>query len=236
MGILKRLRQLLQMRLHDAITRAENPVLLVNLQVAEMQEGVERARTEIARAMAAERRLNIQAVEAHRDALRWDNRARGALTHGDDDLAREALRRRQAALEIAEYYDRAHEQQLQAVAELKATLTQLTTLLRQAKARRAALLAHHEAAEAQQAVARSLTQIVGEDSKEAFGRLAEQIETESAEAGAMLEMRAEDPEARFLALEEHDVVEDALLALKQEMGYLPAETTAGAIEQSEEAA
>jgi phage shock protein A len=235
MEMWKRLRRLMGVHAHDALTHAEDPVKLVNFQVAEMQEGVERAREEIARAIAAERRLQMQGLDARRAAVGWEERARWAVTHGDDDLAREALHRRQASQQVADYYHRAHEQQQQAVVELKATLRHLGHLLQQSKARRTALLAHRDAALAQQAAAKSLTRITGAESTTAFERLADEIAVDTAQASAALEMHADDPETRFQAVEAHDAVESELRALKQELGYLPHDEPAGALEQQEEA-
>ncbi|HOS42468.1 MAG TPA: PspA/IM30 family protein [Armatimonadota bacterium] len=234
MGLWTRLGTLLGARAHDALSRAEDPVTLVNYHVARMQEGVERAREEIARAIAAERRLSMQSLDARKAAIGWDARARWAISRGDDELAREALRRKNAADATAESYDRAHAQQAQAVAELKTTLGRLTDLLRQAKTRRAVLLAHRDAARAQHAAARGVTRITGADSAEAFERLAAAIEGDSAQAAALLAVHADDADARFQALEEQAVIEEALQSLKQEMGRLPDVKTAGAIEGSEE--
>jgi phage shock protein A len=149
-------------------------------------------------------------------------------------MAREALRRQQGSQEIADYYNRAHEQQAQAVTELKSTLQHLGRLLQQAKARRTALFAHREAAQAQQATARSMTRIVGVDSTGAYERLAEDIERDSAQAAALLEVQTAEPEVQFQALQQQEAVEHVLLALKQELGRLPREETAGALEPPEE--
>ncbi|OPZ86245.1 MAG: hypothetical protein BWY76_01041 [bacterium ADurb.Bin429] len=234
MGLWKRLSTLLGAHAQDALSRAEDPVKLVNYQVAQMRDGVERAREEIARAIAAERRLSMQALEARKAAVGWDARARWAIGRGDDELAREALRRKTAAEDTAESYDRAHAQQAQAVAELKATLKHLTHLLQQAKARRDILLAHRDAARARHTAARGVTRITGAESAEAFERLAGEIEDEGARAAALLSLHAEDTDARFQALEEQAVIEQELQELKQEMGRLPDARTAGAIEGSEE--
>jgi phage shock protein A len=218
MGFWGRFRRAMGAQLHDVLTRAEDPVKMVNYQVRQMQESAEAAREEVAKAIAAERRLAMQEVEARRAAVGWETRARWAVTHGDDALAREALHRKGLVEELADYYQRAHAQQAQAVAELRATLDRLARMLVQAKARRSALLAHHDAARAQQTAARTITRLHGGDTAEAFDRLAEQIVSDGAHAQGLLALSNEDSEARFAALEASEVVEDELRALKETLG------------------
>lgn len=219
MSVWGRLRRIFGTSLHATVSRAEDPVRMVNYQVLEMQESVDRAREEIAKAMAAERRLAMQDVDTHRTAVGWEERARWALAHEDDELAREAIRRKIAAEEMGAYYRRARSQQAQTVSELRLTLERVVALLAQAKARRRALLAHHDAARAQQAAARAVSRVVGSDAAESFERLEEQSRQESSTAMAELVMTGQDTELRFQALEENESVELALHEMKRALGY-----------------
>lgn len=231
MGVMTRVRRLLRANIHDALDKAEDPAKMLNYLILEMQEGVEQAVSETATAMAAEKRLAQQTTEAVQAAAQWEMRARQAVERGEDDLAREALRRRMAALELAEQYQRAHGEQQQAVAELRQALERLHKRLQEAKVRRVSLLGQLQASQAHQVVARTMRQAVGQDAFEAFDRIAEQIAVSQNRAVAITELTRDDADDVFLVAEEHSAIEHKLASMKQEMGYLDAPPGPKALEE-----
>lgn len=234
MSILSRVRRLIRANIHDMLDRAEDPVRVANYLILEMQESIEQAREETATAMAAEKRLALQAEEAEQAADQWEKRARLAVSRGEDELAREALLRRNAAAELANQYHHSHREQVTAVYQLKQSLDQLQKKFHDAKARRTALLAQVNATRAQQVVARSLKQAVGDEAFATFDRLADQVSTERHRAIAISELSRDEVEDAFLVAEEHDAVEHELLAMKQEMESLQAPPAPKAIEEKNE--
>ena len=236
MGIVTRIERLLKANLNDAINRAEDPAKTLNYLVIEMQESLEQAREETATAMASEKRLQQQADDAGSAARQWQERARFALTRGEEELAREALRRRTAADELATQYGRAHAEQVQAVGELRVALDRLERKIQQAKVRRTELLAQLDVARAQQLIAHSVRQTVGIEAFDTFDRIAGQIDTDRRQAIAFTRLSRDEVEDAFVVAEETEKIEQELLAMKQEMGYLEAPDAPRAIEDQGEAA
>ncbi len=225
MTLLARLRRILFATMHETFDRIEKPARMLNYQILELRENLEHAREQVAAAMAAERRLATQATDAERAGEQWEQRARRAVEHREDELAREALRRKRTAVELAAYYHHAHEQQYQIVVGLRASLKRLELRLLEIKAKRAHLLAQLESANAQRFIARSLRQAVGLDAFEAFDRIAFQADTELQQALALTELM-DDPDEAFVVADRNCAVEIELTSIKRELGYMRTENKA----------
>lgn len=230
MALLARLRHILFASLHDAFNHLEKPARLLNYQILALREQLDHAREQVAVAMAAERRLATQATDAERAEEQWEQRARRAVEHREDELAREALRRKRTAKELAAYYHRAHEQQYQAVVGLRASLKRLEMRLLEFKAKRAHMLAKLETAQAQRMISRSLRQAVGTDAFEIFDRIAFQSDSELQQALALTEL-FDDPDEAFVVAERDSGVEIELTSLKRELGFRRPESEPRALEE-----
>ena len=112
MALFTHLQRILLSSMHDAFVRFERPTQTLNYRILGLREQLEHAREQVAVALAAERRLTTQATDAECAEQQWEQRARRAVEHREDELAREALRRKHMAKELATYYHRAHEQQI----------------------------------------------------------------------------------------------------------------------------
>ncbi|MHB9026056.1 MAG: PspA/IM30 family protein [Armatimonadota bacterium] len=236
MGMLSRIRRVLRANINEMLERAEDPANMLNFLILEMQETLEQTQEEVATAMAAEARLAQLAQEAEASTHQWDGRARRAVEHGEDDLAREALRRKLAAADLARHYGRECEQQARAVAQMRDALDNLRKRLQEAKARRVILLTHLHTAQAQRVVARSLRHaVVGNDAFAAFDRLALHVENERLKSAALVELTNDHlVEDAFLVGEETTAVEGELTMLKREVHSLPGEEEVPALEQYQE--
>lgn len=230
MGVMTRIQRVLKANLHDMLDRAEDPATMLNYLIIEMQESLEQAREETALAMAAEKRLAQQASEADHASEQWKRRAHLALKQGQEDLAREALRKQLAAEQLAVQYAKAHAEQSVAVAELRNALDLLQMRLRDARARRASLLAQLQATHAQQVIAHSLRQTIGYEAFDAFDRIAGTIASRQQYAVALTELNRGDGEDTFLIAEEQGAIEHRLHMMKQELGYLESQPEPRALE------
>jgi phage shock protein A len=234
--MLARIRRILRANINDMLERAEDPAKMLNFLILEMQETLEQAQEEVAAAMAAEARLALLAEEAEASAQQWEGRARRAVEHGEDELAREALRRKLAAAELARHYEGERGLQGRSVAQMRASLDNLRKRLQEAKARRTVLLTHLQTAQAQRVVARSLRQaVMGDDAFAAFDRLALTVENERLKSAALVELNNDHlVEDAFLVSEETVAVEQELTMLKREVQGLPGGDDLPALEQYQE--
>ncbi len=94
MGFFDRLSRLLRANLNDLVSKAEDPALILDQSVADMQADLIKLRQAVATAIASQKRIQNQAEQAESQAKTWYERAELALKKSEEDLAREALARR----------------------------------------------------------------------------------------------------------------------------------------------
>jgi len=179
-----------------------------------MHDGVEEATHRVAAAMAAEKQLRRKHEEAGRSVLLWEERARRAVDRDEDDLAREALRRKRLHAELAASYERDLEHQQETAVALRASLDALKAKLEEAKGRKRSLVARYQAAKAKSVVNQKMTAVADKSAFQAFERMAQRIEDVESLAEASLELSAEDLERKFAQPEVDASIEGELKALK----------------------
>ncbi len=93
MGIFNRLNRVIKSNLNALIDQAEDPDKMLAQTVEDMKSALRRARKELVEAMGSAKRLEKKEQALEQEAADWESKAVLALEQGDDDLAREALRR-----------------------------------------------------------------------------------------------------------------------------------------------
>src|SRR5215468_2990770 len=96
MGILDRVSTLIRANINDLIDRAEDPEKVVKQLIADMNSQLVQVKTQVAAAIADEKQLYQRYQDNQEKATDWQQRAELAVEKGQDDLAREALMRRNA--------------------------------------------------------------------------------------------------------------------------------------------
>src|SRR5206468_869010 len=151
-----------------------------------------------------------------------------AVRAGDDNLARQALSRKQEHENIAQQFQTQWISQKQAVEKLKDALRLLNNKIEEAKRKKNILIARKKRAEAQQQIANTMQGLGDTSAFDTFDRMAERIQLmeAEAEAGAELagELSGDTLESKFLQLEQGGGAseDDALSELKAKMGMLEA--------------
>ncbi len=151
-----------------------------------------------------------------------------AVRAGDDNLARQALARKQEHETIATQFQQQWIAQKQAVEKLKDALRLLNNKIEEAKRKKNILIARKKRAEAQQQIANTMQGLGDTSAFDTFDRMAERIQLmeAEAEAGAELagELSGDTLESKFLQLEAGPggAEDDALAELKAKMGLLEA--------------
>lgn len=226
MGIFQKLSTLLRSNINDLIARAENPEKMLNQIILDMREQLARAKREVAAAIADERKLRQQFEDEAKQAREWERRAMLAVREGRDDLAKQALLRQQEHAERAVAFEATWRTQAAETEKLKASLRQLNDKIEEAKRKRNLLIAKQRRAQAQRRIHETMAGLSDESAFEAFDRMAERIEEAERRAIAAVEVQeslaGDTLEREFKRLEGAGDVEERLLALKREMGLLPA--------------
>src|SRR6186713_238252 len=231
MGIFSRLGTLIKSNLNDLITKAEDPEKMLSQVLLEMQQQLVEAKKAVAIAIADEKKLQKQYTTETDKAKEWERKAMVAVRAGDDNLARQALVRKQEHETISAQFQQQWVAQKAAVEKLKDALRLLANKIEEAKRKKNILIARKKRAEAQRQIANTMQGLGDTSAFETFDRMAEKItmlEAE-AEAGAELagEISGDTLESKFLALESggHGTEDDALAELKAKMGLLEAGNT-----------
>jgi len=231
MGIFARLGTLIKSNINDLITRAENPEKVLNQVLLDMQQQLVEAKKAVAVAIADEKKLQKQHNVELDKAKEWERKAMVAVRAGDDNLARQALVRKQEHEDISNQFQQQWVAQKQAVDKLKDALRLLNQKIEEAKRKKNILIARKKRAEAQQQIAATMQGLGDNSAFDTFDRMADQINMLEAEAEAGAELAGElsgnDLESKFLALESGagSSTDEDLNELKSRMGLLESGTT-----------
>jgi phage shock protein A len=187
-----------------------------------------KVRQSYAEVTATQRRLLKQKEQAEAMANDWYNRAQLALQKGNEELAREALTRRQQNTEQAEALQSQIDAQAAAIDKLYEGMQMLEKKILESKAKKEQMVARARTAQSTQKVNDMLGGITGKTSMDAFTRMEEKVEALEAAAevsaemgsmGNMLPGSAESSiEQQFKALEASSDVDNELKKLKGLLG------------------
>jgi phage shock protein A len=226
MGILDRFAAMLRSNINDLISRAENPEKMLNQLIVDMRGQLDKARQQVAQAIADEKKLEADAAAQKKAAEDWERRAMLAVQEGRDDLAKQALMRYNEALQGAQALHETWMRSRQETEALKHSLRQLNEKIEEAKRKKNILIARARRAEAQQRIQDTLAGMGDKSAFESFERMQEKIEASERKALAAAELQEEFSGDRltreFEQLEYHGSADQQLLELKAKMGLLGA--------------
>jgi phage shock protein A len=220
MGILDRLGRSIKSNLNSLIDKAEDPAKIINQTIEDMQDELKKARQEHITSLASVKQLERKVADQVKESESWESKAMMALEHGDEELAREALRRKKKAETDAVESDRLRGQQASYAEEIKTSIDALEKKVEELKAKRSSLAA---------SVAKSRSDTgTGENNAPtpALQRLKdmqdkiENLEAEAEAHGLLDDPKKADLEERFRKLEKgtkKDELDDEIAALKSRL-------------------
>jgi phage shock protein A len=225
MGILERMRTVLKANINALISKAEDPEKMLNQLIMDMNEQLLEAKKQVAMSIADEKKLERQALENKGQGEDWEKKAMLAVKAGKDDLAKEALVRKQEYDGYAASFQKEFEAQHASVEQLKDALRQLQSKIEEASRKKNLLIARAKRAEAQKQIQQTMGSLSANSSFDTFDRMAEKVDQIEAEADAMKELGEvtadQKLEDKFKELESSDASSDKLLEdLKAKMGQI----------------
>jgi phage shock protein A len=225
-AIFDRISTIMRSNINALLDSAEDPEKMLDQILRDMSSAIGEARGQVAAMIAEEKKIAGDLEQAKRLVEEWDRKAMLAVEKGQDDLAREALRRKKDFASHVEIYETQLAAQSQAVTKLKGDLQLLDAKFEDAKRNRDALIARQKRAKAQQAVTRVSASLGQFDPSADLARMEDRIEREEAMADANAELVEETVDSRFAALERDSEMDDELAALKARMsGAATSEST-----------
>jgi len=225
MGILDRIRTVLKANINALISKAEDPEKMLNQLIMDMNEQLLEAKKTVAMSIADEKKLERQALENKAQGEDWEKKAMLAVKAGKDDLAKEALLRKQEYDGYAASFQKEFESQHASVEQLKDALRQLQSKIEEASRKKNLLIARAKRAQAQKQIQQTMGSLSANSSFDTFDRMAQKVDQVEAEADAMKELGEvtadQKLEDKFKELESSDSTSDKLLEdLKAKMGQI----------------
>ncbi|MEO5825674.1 MAG: PspA/IM30 family protein [Gemmatimonadales bacterium] len=228
MGMFERFATMVRSNLNDLISRAENPEKMLTTLIVDMRTQLDKARQQVAQAIADEKKLESDAQAMKKQAEDWERRAMLAVQEGRDDLAKQALMRYNEALQGAQQLHETWTKSKTETEALKQSLRQLNDKIEEAKRKKNILVARARRAEATQRIQDTLSGMGDKSAFESFERMQEKIENNERKALAAAELQQEftgdNLVKEFEQLEYHGSSDQQLLELKAKMGALKAGT------------
>jgi phage shock protein A len=227
MGFFSRLKTLISSNVNDLISKAEKPEKMLNQLIIEMQQQLVESKKAVALAIADEKKLEREFQNQETQAQEWEKKAMLAVRAGKDDLAKEALVRKQEYDNASAEYRKQWEVQKASVDKLKESLRELQNKIEEAQRKKNLLIARAKRAEAQQKIQNTISSVNGNRSAfDAFDRMAQKVDQMEAQADAAKELEdytsSASLERRFAELEKSNTSADLLLEdLKKKMNVLP---------------
>ena len=129
MAIMDRMAMVIRSNLNALINQAEDPEKMLDQIIIDMRQQLLEAKREVAVAIADEKRLAAQVEAGLAQVREWDRRAELAVQRGEDELAREALRRKAEQQQLVAGYHSQWEAQQTSTTSLKQALRALSEKL-----------------------------------------------------------------------------------------------------------
>ncbi|GHT73308.1 membrane protein [Spirochaetia bacterium] len=227
MGIFSRLKTLISSNVNDLINKAEKPEKMLNQLLIDMNTQLIESKKAVAMAIADEKKLEREMQNQEAQAKDWERKAMLAVQAGKDDLAKEALLRKQEYDNAFGEYQKQWQSQKTSVEQLKVSLRELQNKIDEAQRKKNLLIARAKRAEAQQKIQSTISSVSGNRTAfDAFDRMSQKVDQLEAEADASKELEDFSSNAsldkRFAELEKSDSSADLLLQdLKEKMKALP---------------
>ncbi|HUU04062.1 MAG TPA: PspA/IM30 family protein [Myxococcota bacterium] len=229
MGVLSRINDIVRSNLNELVGKAENPEKLLSQAILDMEKHLRRARSQVIDTIAAEKTMEKKRLSVAESASRWERRAAMALRSGDEELARQAILRKNEFTSHAASLEEQIKVQREYVGALKQSLVSLDERYRDARNRKQALVARARAAKARKHSVRAMSPdkapgaVAGSRAFDTFERMEDKVLAIEAQVEAYSEMAGSGAfdkeeiklETRFASIENDREIENQLSELKK---------------------
>jgi phage shock protein A len=239
MNMFDRFLRVVKSNVNNVLSNLEDPEKVLEQAVNDMQKDLVKIRQSYAEVTATQKRMTKQKEQAEMLSNDWYKRAQLALSKGDEELAKEALSRRQSQVEIVTTLNTQMTTQNVAIDKLYSSMTELEEKIVEAKRQKDLFIARARTAKTSVQVNDMLTGLTSgnSNSMEAFERMKNKVENLEAQAEVAGELAASTSgttrslEDKFKLLEGNSEIDLQLEELKKQLpgtkdviGELPATT------------
>ena len=221
MGILTRIFNLFRATTSDLLDKAEDPGKMIKQMISDLEAQKKKAKEQMTEALALQKRLERDTEKEHQEAGKWEQKAILAVQNEKDDLAKEALTRKNEHLRRALDFEKQLEMHQNNADSLKESYQTMEDKIDEIKRKQGLLSVKQKQAEAQEKIYKTIEGL-GDTSgiMDTIERAEEKVENLQARAEAYQEISMESDqeslEKKFKELEhESPDMEMELLELKK---------------------
>lgn len=215
MGFFNRISRLVRANVNQLVNGAEDPEKVLQQTVLDMQSDLVSMRQAVAQAIATQKRTERQCEQAKRTADEWYSRAQLALQKGDEDMAKDALTRRQTYQQTAQTLTPQIIQQRTIVQQLKDNMVQLERKIADARTQKDMYIARARAAQSSVRLNEMMSDHAS--STNAFEKMEARVLDLEAQAEVSATLGTDAVDRQFVQLESQGNVDAQLAQLKAEL-------------------
>jgi phage shock protein A len=206
MNLFGRLFRVFRSYANSLVGGAEDPEKILDQAVNEMQSDLIKMRQSSAQVLASQKQIEAKYSQSQQTAEEWLKRAELALSKGDEELAREALKRKKAFQDNAKTMKVQLDAQKKATDQLVSNTRMLEQKLTEAKSKKDTLKARAKSAQTTRQINDMIQGLNLNNSMAAFDRMEEKVMALESESEATLQLADSDNlENKFKRLEGNDV-------------------------------
>lgn len=214
--MLERVGRVIRSWINWALGKAENPIVMLEQAIRDMQIQQENLRYAVVRAITAQKKVERNYKANLEKVNTWQERAKKALELGDEDLAKAALVRKRAYQNITKVLDKSLTSQREQVDVLKSQLLDFEQRVMEAEAKKEILIARAEAAATREEIREIMDELDVDGANWAIDRAEERVIEMEDEVDSWEELDSETIEERFEEIENGESIEDELERLREE--------------------
>ena len=204
------------------LNRAEDPTKMIEQTLIDLETAYQKAKEHVAHSIADEKRLEKSLMDHQGNAKKWEERAILAIEKEDDNLAKEALQRKNEYMRMATQFETELSAHSVNVDKLKDSLKELESKIGEIRRKKNLLVSKQRRAEAQDQIYQTIDGINSTGALGTIERMEDKIDEMSAMADARQELTEEfsgdSLEKRFekLGVADSDV-DNELLEMKKKL-------------------
>ncbi|MEW6999678.1 phage shock protein PspA [Colwelliaceae bacterium BS250] len=217
MGMFSRITDIINANINSMLEKAENPEKMIRLIIQEMEETLVEVRSAAAKNIAQKKSFTRHLAEAETNIAQWQAKAELALSKGRDDLAKSALQQKNKIMQERTSL----QQELSVVDDLLNAVQEdsqrLQDKLSEAKNRQKSMLMRQKSAEVRLKARATVNTGNIERSLEKFERFQQKVDEVEAQVDAYDFTKNQSLASQFADLENEDIIEQELQAMKKKV-------------------
>ncbi len=211
-----RLVTLIKAFFNSIMGKMEDPAMMLEQTYEDLQSNLIQVRQAVAQAIATEKQLEQQLKKNQEQATTWQNRAALAVQQKNDDLARQALQRKQQYAQAAADLEQQLKSQRELTTNLRSKLQDLENEVQKAYTKKQVLIARDKAAQATVKAGEILSKTTASGAMSVMEKMEAKVSEREAKAAALNDMASDNLETKFKSYEGSMDIEAELAAMKGE--------------------